>query len=138
MNSIPFPSHAPQYKYVRIRADHYADWEGWGSNRWVPLEVVPSPVMVEDGMFGFIPNHPYGYFADPMIQPAIPPSQNGLKVVVIGSSVALGCSAWLLRGWAWQLQQTLRSCYGHQLLNVSEIGTNVSTTIARFSPGGCS
>ncbi|XGB42206.1 MAG: SGNH/GDSL hydrolase family protein [Nodosilinea sp. LVE1205-7] len=53
--------------------------------------------------------------------------------MVLGSSVALGCSAWLLRGWAWHLGRALQQHYGHQLVNLSEIGTNVSSTIARFS-----
>ncbi|MEB3336552.1 MAG: DUF1796 family putative cysteine peptidase [Leptolyngbyaceae bacterium] len=123
-----------QYKYVRIGLDGKEEWEAWGSNRWVPIESqpLPSPVIVEDSWFGSIPTYPYGYFSEPVVQPPKPQSQDGLKVVVIGSSVALGCSAWLLRGWAWHLGQALQHHYGHQLVNVSEIGTNVGTTIARF------
>ena len=41
----------------------------------------------------------------------------GLKIVVIGSSVALGHKAWLLNGWSWLLGQTLQPS-GHQLVNV--------------------
>lgn len=126
---------ALEYKYARILPGGKVEWEAWGVNRWVPLESgsAPSPIVVEDGLLGTIPVCPYGYFAEPVIPSPVPVGSEGLKVVVIGSSVALGCRAWLLRGWAWQLGQTLQQRYGHQLVNVSEIGTNVSTTIARFS-----
>ncbi|MDX2212304.1 MAG: DUF1796 family putative cysteine peptidase [Oculatellaceae cyanobacterium bins.114] len=122
------------YKYVRIRLDGSVEWEAWGTNRWLPIEAetLPSTVIVEDGVFGSIPSYPYGYYEEPLVQSA-PQSEEGLKIVVIGSSVALGCSAWLLQGWAWHLGQALQQRYGHQLVNLSEIGTNVSTTIARFS-----
>jgi hypothetical protein len=124
-----------KYKYVRIRSNGSLEWEGLGANRWVTLEVkpLPSSVIIEDGLFGTIPTYPYGYFAEPVPQSPTPQSQEGLKVLVIGSSVALGCSAWLLQGWAWHLGQALQHYYGHQLVNVSEIGANVSTTISRFS-----
>ncbi len=125
-----------EYKYVRVHVDGRMVWETLGSpNRWVPIEVQPLPslVIVEDGVFGTIQPAPYGYFAEPLSPPAVPPHPEALKVVVIGSSVALGCSAWLLRGWAWHLGRALQQRYGHQLVNVSEIGTNVGSTIARFS-----
>jgi lysophospholipase L1-like esterase len=123
-----------QYKYVRLQADGTIEWETWETNRWVPLEpaALPSPIVVDDGWFGMIPTHPYGYFADPLSPTWAKPSPEGLKVVVIGSSVALGCSAWLLRGWAWHLEQSLKQL-GHQLVNVSALGANVGTTIARFT-----
>lgn len=129
------PCPTADYKYVRIRADGIAEWEEWGANRWVPLEPgpLPSPIVVEDGWLSSIPPEPYGYFAQPVVEPRLPQRPDGLKVVVIGSSVALGCSAWMLRGWAWQLGQTLQHRFGHQLVNLSEIGANVSSTIARFS-----
>ena len=124
------------YKYVRIDADGQIAWETPGSpNRWVPIEAQPLPslIIVEDGLFGTIQPAPYGYFANPLPQPVVPPHPEVVKVVVLGSSVALGCSAWLLRGWAWHLGRALQQHYGHQLVNLSEIGTNVSSTIARFS-----
>jgi lysophospholipase L1-like esterase len=122
-----------EYKYVKICTDGQVDWE-WGANRWVPIEPepLPSAILIEDGTFGIIPSQPYGYFAEPVTLPAASTSSDGLKVVVLGSSVALGCSAWLLRGWTWHLGQALQQRYGHQLVNVSKIGTNVGTTIARF------
>lgn len=124
-----------EYKYVRIRSDGSVEWEAWGTNRWVPIETepLPSPVIIEDGMFGTIPPYPYGYFAEPVKQTPALQTQEGLKIVVIGSSVALGCSAWLLQGWAWLLAQALQQQYGHQLVNLSDLGANVGTTIARFS-----
>lgn len=129
------PESLIQYKYVRFRLDGSVEWETLGVNRWVPLEVepLPSPVVVEDGTFGTIPAYPYGYFAEPVAQTPLPQSPDGLKIVVIGSSVALGCNAWLLRGWAWLLGQALHRQYGHQLVNLSQLGANVGTTIARFS-----
>lgn len=144
-----------EYKYLRIKPNRQVNWEAWGSNRWVPLEAgpQPSPIVVEDGWFGAIPSHPYGYLAEPAGQRTdpktdpktdsktgpktgqtpVPDSQTGLKIVVLGSSVALGCSAWMLRGWAWRLGRALQQGYGHQLVNVSQVGANISTTIARFS-----
>ncbi|MEB3355669.1 MAG: DUF1796 family putative cysteine peptidase [Synechococcales bacterium] len=124
-----------EYKYIRLHADGRVEWEALGgANRWVPLETgpLPSTLIVDDGQFGTIPPYPYGYFADPVMPPPAPQGQDGLKVVVMGSSVALGCSAWLLRGWAWHLGQALHSKYGHQLVNVSELGANVGQAIARF------
>lgn len=59
--------------------------------------------------------------------------KQGLKIVVIGSSVALGQKAWLLQGWAQQLGQILQEKYGHQLVNVSEAGATVSRTLDRFA-----
>ncbi|WP_048314223.1 DUF1796 family putative cysteine peptidase [Crocosphaera watsonii] len=60
-------------------------------------------------------------------------AKNGLKIVVIGSSVALGHNAWLTKGWTGYLQEELYEKYGHQLVNVSLSGSNVTTTIDRFS-----
>jgi lysophospholipase L1-like esterase len=124
-----------EYKYARILPNGRVEWEAWGVNRWVPLESgsLSSPIVVDDGWLGTIPPCPYGYFANPVIESPAPVDPERLKIVVIGSSVALGCSSWLLRGWAWHLGQALQRHYGHQLINVSEIGANVSTTIARFS-----
>jgi lysophospholipase L1-like esterase len=133
------------YKYVRVGAKTGLPWEGWGRNRWIPLpsETVNAaqatgrhsshaPIIVEDGWFGRIPSWPYGYFQTP---PQLTPAElgpQGLKIVVLGSSVAMGCSAWLLEGWAKLLGDTLQAKYGHQLINVSELGSNVSRAIERF------
>ncbi|ABD00323.1 lipase [Synechococcus sp. 65AY6Li] len=122
-----------EYRYLRVQADGEVIWEAADRNRWVPLEPEPLPavLIVEDGEFGRIPFYPYGYFALPVSEPE-PEDCPGLKIVVLGSSVALGCSAWLLRGWAWLLQKALRERYGHQVRNLSELGANVSRTLARF------
>lgn len=123
-----------EYKYLRLGVDGRITWETLGANRWVPLEAspLPSAIVVEDGWWDVLPSSPYGYFAEPVAPPPVPRCPEGLKIVVIGSSVALGCSAWLLRGWAWHLGQALQQRYGHHLVNVSEVGANVGTTIARF------
>lgn len=123
-----------EYNYVRLRLDNVVEWESLSTKRWVPIETesLPSSIIVEDGVFGTIPSYPYGYFAEALTQEPTP-NPEGLKILVIGSSVALGCSAWLLRGWAWHLGRTLQQKYGHQLVNRSELGATVSTTIAQFS-----
>ena len=123
---------------------------------------VTNPVIVvEDGNFGQVQPFPYGYFAQPPVNlgnlattqtsqtkdhgagslttsrisslsrelnPKIKPS----KIVVLGSSVAMGCSGWLLQGWAYHLGQVLKQTYGHELINCSALGANVTSTIERF------
>jgi len=128
------------YKYIRITTDGNVQWES-GENRWVPIErdyitSKSSTLIVDDGNFGQIYAYPYGYL-DPAIatKPQLPSpdiNQDSLKILVIGSSVAMGCSAWLLDGWANQLGRALRDKYGHQLVNRSQLGANVSSTIERF------
>ncbi|MEN9201686.1 MAG: SGNH/GDSL hydrolase family protein [Thermostichus sp. DG_1_5_bins_95] len=116
-----------------MQADGQITWESNGSNRWIPLEPdpFPEPIIVEDGSFGWIPSYPYGYYGQPTSNPK--PGNSDKKIVVLGSSVALGCSAWLLRGWAWHLEQALQERYGYQLINLSELGANVQRTLNRFS-----
>jgi lysophospholipase L1-like esterase len=131
------PSSHPQtveYKYVLLDAEGNVQWEAWGTNRWIPIERdrPPSPIVVDDGWFGYIQPWPYGYLQQPITPTPLAQSPDGLKIAIVGSSVALGCSAWLLKGWAWHLERALNQTYGHQLVNLSELGANVSTTIARF------
>ncbi len=54
------------------------------------------------------------------------------KIVILGSSVAMGCSAWLLQGWAYHLAQVLKQTYGHEVINCSSLGANVTSSIERF------
>ncbi|MEB3278599.1 MAG: DUF1796 family putative cysteine peptidase [Lyngbya sp.] len=134
-SSLESPHHPTlNYKYVRLSAEGSVEWEAWGVNRWIPLEpdLPPSLIIVEDGWLGFVPPFPYGYFKEPVPQKPLPKGEQGLKIAVVGSSVALGCNSWLLRGWAWHLEQALHQKYGHTLVNLSELGANVSTTIDRF------
>ncbi|MEN9230687.1 MAG: DUF1796 family putative cysteine peptidase [Thermostichus sp. DG02_5_bins_236] len=123
-----------EYQYLRIQADGQIEWESNGVNRWIPLELKPLPglIIVEDGVFGRIPVYPYSYYAQPISNPKSQSSERR-KIVVLGSSVALGCSAWLLRGWVWHLEQALQERYGYQLINLSELGANVQRTLTRFS-----
>jgi len=132
-----------EYKYVRIDAHGKAQWESDnGENRWVPIELEyidsqTSTVIIDDVAFGCIPPFPYGYL-EKVVEEAIaidsvPLSPDGLKILVVGSSVAMGCSAWLLKGWASQLGQILQEKFGHQLLNRSQLGANVNSTIERFA-----
>lgn len=124
-----------EYKYARLFADGRVEWESWGRNRWVPLESgpFPGPLVIDDQDIGTLPWYPYSYFETPLAEPPLPKHRDGLKVVVAGSSVALGCSAWRLRGWAWHLAQALHQDYGHQLVNLSDLGATVNTTLARFA-----
>jgi hypothetical protein len=121
-----------EYKYIRLGADGSVEWESLGANRWIPRESSHQPIIVEDGSYSYIQPYPYGYFPNPNPKKPLSKGSNGLKIVVIGSSVALGCNAWLLRGWAYHLEQILNEKYGHQLVNRSELGANVSRTIERF------
>jgi len=123
-----------EYKYVCFGAEDSVQWEDLGANRWVPTpEHQPRPIVIDDGAFGYWQPYPFGYYEQPTAPKLLEKGAAGLKIVVIGSSVALGHKAWLLEGWAWQLAQTLQQQHGHQLVNVSAVGANVSRTIARFS-----
>jgi Starch binding domain/GDSL-like Lipase/Acylhydrolase family/Putative papain-like cysteine peptidase (DUF1796) len=124
-----------EYKYVRIDANGRAKWEALGENRWLPLdpENQSSSIIVDDGAFGYLQPYPFGYFKESAITQIQNKGSEGLKIVVIGSSVALGHKAWLFRNWAWLLGQTLQEKYGHIFINVSEEGANVNKTINRFA-----
>jgi lysophospholipase L1-like esterase len=122
-----------EYKYIRLGPDGCAQWEALGPNRWVPVASGRrSCVTVDDGAFGYLQPHPFGCAKLPAVAHRSEQGE-GLKIVVIGSSVALGYKAWLLEGWASLLGKTLRQKYGHRLVNVSEAGANVGTTAARFT-----
>jgi lysophospholipase L1-like esterase len=137
--NLPNPEAKIEYKYVRINAKGKAEWEcEQDTNRWVPIELEhigsqTSTIIVDDVAFGYVHPCPYGYLENAIASPAESPPKNGLKVLVIGSSVAMGCSAWLLKGWASQLGETLKEKFGHQLVNRSQLGANVSSTIERFA-----
>jgi lysophospholipase L1-like esterase len=130
-----------EYKYVRIDANGKAEWEcEKETNRWVPIEIEhigskTSTIIVDDLSFGYVHPFPYGYLENAIAPEPKPEtdSRNGLKVLVLGSSVAMGCSAWLLKGWANQLGQTLQEKFGHQLINRSQLGATVTSTIERFA-----
>ncbi|MEH2123151.1 DUF1796 family putative cysteine peptidase [Nostoc sp.] len=124
-----------EYKYVRLDANGNATWESLlDTNRWIPIDSNDraSKIIVDDGAFGYLQPYPFGYFQESAVKILLDEESEGLKIVVIGSSVALGHKAWFLKGWVWLLAQALQQKYGHQLVNVSEVGANVSRTIARF------
>lgn len=122
-----------RYKYVRIDTSGMATWEALGFDRWIPIEPESQSgkIIVDDGALGYLQPYPFGYLAERDRPPHLADPER-LKIVVIGSSVGLGQKAWLLRGWAWQLGEALHQKYGHQLVNVSEVGANISSTIDRF------
>jgi hypothetical protein len=124
-----------EYKYVRLGTNGSAQWEALGQNRWVPINPdyqTSSMIVVDDGAFGYLQSYPFGYYEKPAAKTPLDKGVKGLKILVIGSSVALGHKGWLLRGWAELLGQTLHQQYRHQLVNVSEVGATVSRTIDRF------
>jgi lysophospholipase L1-like esterase len=141
--TLPDSEERIEYKYVRIDANGKAQWEcEKDTNRWVPIELEHigsknSTIIVDDLTFGYVQPFPYGYIETAIASEAETKpetdAQNGLKVLVLGSSVAMGCSAWLLNGWANQLGLTLKEKFGHQLINRSQLGANVSSTIERFA-----
>jgi lysophospholipase L1-like esterase len=124
-----------EYKYIRLDAKGNARWESLlDTNRWIPIDPNDhsSTIIVDDGAFGYLQPYPFGYLEKPTIKIPVNEGAERLKIVVIGSSVALGHKAWFLKGWVWLLAQALQQKYGHQLVNVSEVGANISRTIARF------
>ncbi|MEH2056153.1 MAG: DUF1796 family putative cysteine peptidase [Nostoc sp.] len=124
-----------EYKYVRLDANGNAKWESLlDTNRWIPIEANnhSSTIIVDDGAFGYLQPYPFGYIEEPAVKMPLDEGRERLKIMVIGSSVALGHKAWFLKGWVWLLGQALQQKYGHKLVNVSEVGANVTRTIARF------
>lgn len=132
--ATPYLRQRIEYKYIRLDSNGGARWEALGSNRWVPINPDESnTIIVDDGAFGYLQPYPFGYIEEPTVKMSLNEESEGLKIVVIGSSVAFGHKAWLFKGWVWLLGEALEQKYGHQLVNISEAGTNVSRTIARFA-----
>jgi lysophospholipase L1-like esterase len=124
-----------EYKYVRLDAKGRGEWEALGQNRWLPLNPPEqnSTIVVDDGVFGYLQPYPFGYIEELAVTKPLEEGFLGLKIVVIGSSVALGHRAWLLKGWVKLLEETLLQKYGHRVVNVSEVGANITRTIDRFA-----
>ncbi|MFN6481405.1 MULTISPECIES: DUF1796 family putative cysteine peptidase [unclassified Nostoc] len=125
-----------EYKYIRLDANGNAQWESLlDTNRWILIEPSDraSTIIMDDGAFSYLQPYPFGYIQESAVRIPLDEESEGLKIVVIGSSVALGHKAWFLKGWVWLLAQALQQKYGHKLINVSEVGANVSRTIARFN-----
>lgn len=123
------------YKYILLKPDGSIEWEKGDANRWLPPDS-DSKIMVDDGSFNYIQPYPFGYDLNYLLKPSelqIERQHKGLKILIIGSSVAEGHKSWLMRGWAALLADSLNQKYGHQVINVSKAGANISTTIARFS-----
>jgi lysophospholipase L1-like esterase len=129
--AIDLSAQRVEYKYVRLVTEGEPQWEV-GANRWVPMEPQAGPIMVVDGEFDWVQPYPFGYLEQPAPEPS-PPTFEGLKIVVIGSSVAVGHNAWLFNGWAKRLGQRLKEKYDHQLVNVSKLGSTVGSTLDRFN-----
>ncbi len=120
-----------EYQYLR-RSAQGTVWETLGTNRWIPAEKTqhPNRIVVVDGWFGEIPVWPHSYWQNPPTP--TPDPQEGLTILVLGSSVAVGSGAWLLRGWAAQLGEQLRKRFGHRLINQSQLGATVASTHTQF------
>jgi hypothetical protein len=124
-----------EYKYVHLDANGNARWESLlDTNRWIPIDPNEdsSTIIVDDGAFGYLQPYPFGYVEKSSVRMPVQEGGDRLKIVVIGSSVAFGHKAWFWKGWVWLLAEALQQKYGHKLVNVSEVGANVSRTIARF------
>ncbi len=124
-----------EYKYIHLDANGNVRWESLlDTNRWIPIDSNDraNTIIVDDGAFGYLQPYPFGYIEKSSVRMPVEEGAERLKIVVIGSSVALGHKAWFLKGWVWLLAQALQQKYGHKLVNVSEVGANVSRTIARF------
>jgi lysophospholipase L1-like esterase len=123
-----------EYKYVRFGANGSVEWEAWGQNRWIPIDPDhrSKTIVIDDGAFGYVQPYPFGYIEGSTTPTPPDKKPEGLKIVVVGSSVAEGYKAWMLKGWTQLLAEDLHQRYGHQLVNVSELGANVSRTIDRF------
>ncbi len=124
-----------EYKYVRLDAKGNGKWEASGANRWILINPneQSNTIIVDDGALGYLQPYPFGYWKNNSDPKPFKQNSENLKIVVIGSSVASGYKAWLLQGWAGLLAETLQQKYGHQLINLSEVGANVSRTITRFA-----
>ncbi len=123
-----------EYKYIKLLDNGESRWEAMGENRWIPIEPDEqnNTIIVYDGNFGEIQQWPLGYFQDYRGDSGLIRSKDGLKIIVLGSSVSAGADAWLLRGWAWQLSQELNKRSGHEIINLSEFGENVNMAIDKF------
>ncbi|WP_404790444.1 DUF1796 family putative cysteine peptidase [Altericista sp. CCNU0014] len=123
-----------EYKYVRLSSDGTRQFEALGLNRWIPVqhEDASAVIVIDDGEFNYAQSHPFGYLEETSTKQNLSQGSENLKILVLGSSVALGYKAWMFRGWSWLLGQSLRLKFGHQVVNASEVGANASRTIARF------
>lgn len=123
-----------EYKYLKLFDNDEIKWEALGENRWIPIDPdeQKNTIIVYDGNFGEIQPWPLGYFQDYRGDSGLIRKPEGLKILLLGSSVSAGADAWLLRGWSWHLSKELNKKYGHELINLSEFGANVNTTINRF------
>jgi lysophospholipase L1-like esterase len=123
-----------EYKYLRLKIDGTSAFEALDLNRWIPIDAVNQSrlITLDDGEFNYGQPQPFGYFEQSELKQPLSKSEDSLKILVIGSSVALGYKSWLLKGWSGLLEETLQQKYGHQLINVSEVGANVGRTIERF------
>jgi len=131
---IEIESESINYKYLILKRDGRVEWE-MGENRWVPRDS-SSEITIDDGSFGFIQPYPFGYNLHPQssqLRPSqLSQNQKGLKILVLGSSVAEGHKSWLMQGWVSLLADSLEQKFGHQVINVSEAGADINRTIARF------
>ncbi len=120
-----------EYQYLHVKPTK-TEWESKLRNRAVPIEPTPEMLVIDNGYWGTIEPYSYGYYEQGTAPIILPQSHQGLKIVLVGSSVAAGCSAWKLRGWGWLLQQELHRRFGHQLLSHAKLGANVTNIIDWF------
>eukprot|EP00188_Purpureofilum_apyrenoidigerum_P001957 Plantae.Rhodophyta-Purpureofilum_apyrenoidigerum.ctg21363.p1 GENE.Plantae.Rhodophyta-Purpureofilum_apyrenoidigerum.ctg21363~~Plantae.Rhodophyta-Purpureofilum_apyrenoidigerum.ctg21363.p1 ORF type:complete len:366 (+),score=53.55 Plantae.Rhodophyta-Purpureofilum_apyrenoidigerum.ctg21363:161-1258(+) len=140
-----------EYKYGKVRNGDASAvvWESSGSECNRVLERRQGRFVVHDFEWGSLQKYPFGFelntneefctdapkkFPAPALSSdAVSPAPGKLKIAILGSSVARGCFAWNLDGWAQRLARAIDEKYGHLVLNFSETGANVQSTISRFN-----
>lgn len=120
-----------EYKYVKV-GNGKEEWEAPYSkaNRWVSVE--NNSITVHDFWFGNVQKYPFGFIDPPVKAPDVTVSPGKLKIAVVGSSVACGCNAWELQGWAYHLREAVKEKYGHVVVNLAESGSNTRRTLSKF------
>jgi hypothetical protein len=135
--SLPLPSDSEpiQYKYVRLWQDGGVEWEAEGNNRMVKDTVGENGFVVDDGQFGYIQDDCFMYVASPSAEPpgTCAPSAAGVKVAVLGDSVAAGQGAPCWKGWATHLAASLKQKYDYGFANVSGSGLDTDTALKEFN-----
>ncbi|ELR98781.1 DUF1796 family putative cysteine peptidase [Gloeocapsa sp. PCC 73106] len=133
ITTSPLKEEKIEYKYLRLNLYGEVEWEKGKHNRWIPQEYpeqFKAIIIVDDGDFGNPQPYPYGYFDKPIAKSSPTQVTSAPKVMVVGSSVALGCSSWLLKGWTSRLETVLKDRY--QFVNCSFLGADVTSIISKF------
>jgi len=132
-----------EYKYIKRENGEGVFWEEGEKNRNIPNDPAAfkagKALVIDDGSFNYIQPEPFAYLEGTNVPspgsklPALPSSPEGLRVVVFGSSVAAGHKAWLFRGWAEMIGETMHSRFGHGFVNAGIEGINTERGLQLYS-----